>query len=205
MSIALEKLLPAAVGGRGIHAVDLWPTAYLFSCSVCAKQFQIDGLFSFLFSLPHLITSNNQPTNEPLKRGCRTMQGVVEQYDAADRPRLQYIFYGLLFYQSKLLTALIRYEACWRVSIQMVDRLMMARSFVCCLNEISSSPLATNCGSCWRCTLSSTISRYHLPLCPSIWTGPGSVSCVVVAICFCVCSWLSSDDVIVNCGVSSPL
>ena len=31
------------------------------------------------------------------------MQGVVEQYDAADRPRLQYIFYGLLFYKSKFL------------------------------------------------------------------------------------------------------
>ena len=41
---------------------------------------------------------------------------------------------------------------------------------------ISSSPLATNCGSCWRCTLSSTISRYRRLLCPSIWTGPGSVS-----------------------------
>ena len=39
----------------------------------------------------------------PLKRGGRTMQGVVEQYDAADRPRLQYIFYGLLFYKSKFL------------------------------------------------------------------------------------------------------
>lgn len=49
------------------------------------------------------VDSGTLITNESiLQRGCRTMQGVVEQYDAANRPRLQYIFYGLLFYQSKL-------------------------------------------------------------------------------------------------------
>ena len=40
---------------------------------------------------------------------------------------------------------------------------------------ISSSPPAINCGSCWRCTLSSTTSRYLPRSCPSTWTGPGSV------------------------------
>lgn len=39
----------------------------------------------------------------------------------------------------------------------------------------SSSPPVTNCGSCWRCTLSSTTLRYHPLLYPSTWIEHGSV------------------------------
>lgn len=102
------------------------------------------------------------------KRGCRTMQGVVEQYDAADRPRLQHIFYGLFFYQSKW----PRRSGRWKSIIDRMIRHLFQLFFVWSLSR-----LATNCGSCWRCILSSTTLRYLLHLCPSIWIEHGSVSC----------------------------
>lgn len=42
----------------------------------------------------------------------------------------------------------------------------------------SSLQRVTNCGSCWKCTRSSTTSRYHHPSCPSIWIERGSVTSI---------------------------
>jgi hypothetical protein len=66
------------------------------------------------------------------------------------------------------------------------------------LDYYSSSPPAINCGSCWRCTRSSTTSRYLPRSCPSTWTGHGSVRSAQFKFDRCVKQFFKKQDKMTN-------